>query len=161
MKKTKIMSIIMILVALIIIGVCAFYLINSKRMINKYNGDSFKLINYDIPTFNSALKDKKKLVYAKDTNNIIILRYDIENIKLNDVYAYLEKLSKEGYVVVNLEDLYIRTVNNEKDIQIKINIGSKHLIFEYKLGIDTIEKIDKKANNNIKKELEKENKEQE
>ena len=133
--KNKIM-ILIIIISVATILTCGAYLANSFLMLKKYDVNSFKLDKYKIPTFNSAIKSKKKLVYASERKGIITLKYDIKKIVLNDVYAYLEKLSSEGYTIVNLEDLYMRVVKKDDDIQVRITVGSNHLVFEYKIGID-------------------------
>lgn len=135
-RKNKISIVVIIISALLIIG-CGGYLGYSQYMIKKYDVKSFKLGKYELPTFNSAIKSKKKLLVAIEKEKQITLKYDITKAKLNDVYAYLEKLSTdEGFIVVNLEDTYIRTVNKEKDIQLRIKTSTNHLIFEYTIGID-------------------------
>ncbi len=143
-KKNRVFIIVIICSTILIIG-CLGYLFNSFRLIKKYDVDSFKLGGFEIPTFNSALNSKKKLVAAFEKNGVITLKYDIKKISLNDVYAYLEKLSLKDYVVVNLEDLYMRTVNKEDNIQIKITVGSNHLVFDYNIGIDKEENEEKPA----------------
>ena len=117
-KRNKI-SIIVIICSLLVMGFCATYLIHSYTMLKKYDVDSFKLGDYVIPTLNSAIRTNRKLVVAEEEENLITLKYDITKMTLNDVYAYLGKLSLEDYIVVDLEDLYMRAVNYEKDIQIK------------------------------------------
>ena len=134
-KTNKVITIIMIVSAIVILG-CGGYLLNSYRLLKKYDVNSFKLEKFEIPTFNSAVKSKKKLVAAFERGNTVTLKYDIKKIHLDDVYAYLEKLSSEGYIVVNLEDLYMRVVKLDDNIQIKITIGSNHLVFDYNIGID-------------------------
>ncbi len=159
-KRMKIISIVMIVIAVAIIAVCGIYLYGSQKMISKYDVESFKIGEVEVPSFNSAVKKKKKLLYAGERDGIITLKYDISDIKLNDVLDYLSKLSKDDYVVVNFEDLYMRTINEKKDIQIKVKITSNHLIFEYKSGIDTAERINKKNDEKFKEELNEVNKEQ-
>ena len=157
-KKRSVMAIAMILVSLFCILGCSYYLIHSHRMVKKYDVDSFKLINpktgeeYEIPTLNSALKSKKKLVVAYEEDNLITLKYDISKMKLNDVYEYLSKLSLEGYVIVNLEEFYMRSVNFEKDIQIRIKARSNHLVIEYNVGIDYDEPDSSEKNKEENKE---------
>lgn len=151
-KNSKKWIVLIIASALVIIG-CGGYLFHSYYMVNKYNVDSFKLGKYTLPTFNSALKSKKKLLVAIEEKDKITLKYDITKAKLNDVYAYLEKLSAEGFVVVNLEDTYIRTIHRENNIQIRIKTSTNHLIFEYNIGIDESEPTtDEKAKQEEKKE---------
>ena len=142
---------IIIFSVILIIG-CAGYLINSYRLLKKYDVDSFMLTKFEIPTFNSAVRPMKKLVSASEKNDVITLKYDIKKISLNDVYAYLEKLSLKGYTIINLEDLYMRVVKLDDDIQIRIKVGSNHLVFEYNIGIDYDEE------KSIKKDDEKEDK---
>jgi len=149
-KKSKLRVIIKILIAIwiIIIVLCALYLINSFRLLNKYDVDKFKLDKYEIVTLNGVLKKNRELVYASEKKGVITLKYDIEGISLNNVYEYLEELSSEGYTIVDLEDLYMRVVHMQNDIQIEITIGSNHLVFEHKIGID----YDKEKNDENKDE---------
>lgn len=149
-KINKIL-IVMISVSLLLIFSCGFYLVNSFRLLNKYNVNSFKLDKFEIPTFNSAIKSKKKLVSAAERSGVITLKYDIKKITLNDVFSYLEVLSKKEYSIVNLEDMYIRVVNVKDNIQLRIKMGSNHLVFEYNIGIDKDEETD---NDKKKKETE-------
>jgi len=154
-NKNKILIAVIIVSSLVILG-CAGYLANSFYMLKKYDVNSFKLDKFEIPTFNSALKSKKKLVAAFESKDKITLKYDIKKIKLNDVYAYLEKLSLDGYTIVNLEDLYIRVVKVDDDIQIRIRMGDNHLVFEYNIGIDYDEPdSSEKEKSNEKKDDEK------
>ena len=137
-KKSKLNIVFKILIGIWIITIvlCALYLINSFRLLNKYDVDKFKLDKYEIVTLNGVLKKNRELVYASEKKGVITLKYDIEGISLNNVYEYLEELSSEGYTIVDLEDLYMRVVHIKNDIQIKITIGSNHLVFEHKIGID-------------------------
>ena len=156
--KKNIISIIMIVVSLMAITGCSIYLIKSYRMLKKYDVNSFKLGEFEIPTLNSAIKTKRKLVAAYEEDNLITLKYDISKMKLNDVYDYLGKLSADGFIVVNLEELYMRAVNFEKNIQIRIKARSNHLIIEYNIGIDYSEpdssEKNEEANEEDKKETE-------
>ena len=156
-KKKKIAIILIAVSALVILG-CGYYLFSSYHMLKKYNVNSFKLDGFEIPTFNSALKSKKKLIVAIEEKDKITLKYDISKAKLNDVFAYLEKLSGYGFAVTNLGDTYIRAVNTEKDIQLRIKTSTNHLIFEYNIGIDHDEDEDIKVieDGKIEQEEEKE-----
>lgn len=149
-KKSKLNIIFKILIGIWIITIvlCVLYLINSFRLLNKYDVDKFKLDKYEIVTLNGVLKKNRELVYASEKQGIITLKYDIEGISLNNVYEYLEELSSEGYTIVDLEDLYMRVVHMQNDIQIEITIGSNHLVFEHKIGID----YDKEKNDENKDE---------
>lgn len=129
-----------IFVWIIVILICGTYLFNSFSMVNKYDVDKFKLGKFEITTLNGVLKKNRKLVYASDKNDVVTLKYDINDLTLNNVYEYLQELSSEGYTIVNLEDLYMRVVHLENDIQIRIKIGSNHLVFEHNIGIDYDEK---------------------
>ncbi len=150
-KSNKWLIVVIVVCLLVILG-CGGYLIHSYRMTKKYDVNSFKLGKYELPTFNSAIKSKKKLMAVIEEKDKITLKYDISKAKLNDVYAYLEKLSSDGFVVVNLEDTYIRSIHREKDIQVRVRTSSNHLIFEYTLGIDYSEPDDNKKNENKEKE---------
>lgn len=143
-KKSKIGIFfkIAIVVWVIVILVCGLYLFNSFRMVKKYDVDKFKLGKFEIVTLNGVLNKDRTLVSASEKNGVITLKYDIKEITLNNVYEYLEELSSEGYTVVNLEELYMRVVDLENDIQIRIKIGSNHLVFEHNIGIDYDEKSD-------------------
>lgn len=154
-KKSKLNIIFKILIAIwiIVIVLCALYLINSFRLLNKYDVDKFKLDKYEIVTLNGVLKKNRELVYASEKKGVITLKYDIEGISLNNVYEYLEELSSEGYTIVDLEDLYMRVVHMQNDIQIEITIGSNHLVFEHKIGIDyDKEKPDENKDNESEKD---------
>ena len=118
-KSTKFLIIVIIISSLTVFG-CSVYLINSFRLLKKYDVNSFKLGKFEMPTFNSAVKSKKKLVSASEKNGVTTLKYDIKKIVLNDVFAYLEKLSAEDYTIGVLEDLYMKVVKIDNDIQIKI-----------------------------------------
>ena len=135
-KKKNKFAIIVIIVSFLCISACSYYLISSYLMVKKYDVDSFKFAGSELPTLNSALKSKKKLVVAYEEDNLITLKYDISKMKLNDVWDYLSKLSEFGFAIVNLEDFYMRTVNFEKDLQIRIKARSNHLVIEYNKGID-------------------------
>ena len=97
-----------IFVWIIVILICGTYLFNSFSMVNKYDVDKFKLGKFEITTLNGVLKKNRKLVYASDKNDVVTLKYDINDLTLNNVYEYLQELSSEGYTIVNLEDLYMR-----------------------------------------------------
>lgn len=120
----------------IVILVCGAYLINSFRLIKKYNVDSFKFHDVEIVTFNNNFKSKFKLVSASEKDDKVTLKYDIKNIKMNDILRYFEKLSARGYTVVRIEDTYMRVVNYNDNVQVKIKVGSNHLVFEYRIGIE-------------------------
>lgn len=139
MKKAWI---ILISISVLVILGCSFYLIKSFKLVEKYDTNSFKLDKYEIPTFNSALGNKKRLLVATE-GNVITLKYDVSDIKMDHVFKYLEKLSSEGYVIVNFENeksTYIRIVHRENDIQVRIKSSKKYLIIEYNIGIDYNEK---------------------
>ncbi len=145
-KSNKAM-VVLIVISLLIIAGCSYYLFTSYRMVKKYDVKSFKLQEYTVPTLNSALKSKRELVAASEKDGKITLKYNRKKMTLNDVFAYLGKLSSEGYTVVNLENYYIRSINEEKNIQIRIRVRENHLVIEYNIGIDKNEetKIDKEA----------------
>lgn len=140
MKKAWI---ILISISVLVILGCSFYLIKSFKLVEKYDTNSFKLDKYEIPTFNSALGNKKRLLVATEKKNMITLKYDVSDIKMDHVFKYAEKLSSEGYVIVNYENetrMYMRLVHRENDIQVRIKSSKKYLIIEYNIGIDYNEK---------------------
>lgn len=141
-KKSKgsLATKIIIVLSLLVVVICSFYLYKSLSLVKKYDVDKIKIGEHEIATLNGVLKKNRKLVYASE-GDIITLKYEIEGMTLNNVYEYLGELSSEGYVVWNLEELYMRIVNVEKDVQVRIRVGSNHLVIEYNIGIDKNEKI--------------------
>ena len=156
-KKMGTIAKVMIVISVFCILGCSYYLIHTQRMLKKYDVDSFKLGKFDIPTLNSALKSKKKLVVAYEEDNLITLKYDISKMSLNDVYEYLGKLSLDGFVIVNLEEYYMRAVHFENNIQVRIKARSNHLIIEYNIGIDYDEPDSSEKNKEKEKQEKKDN----
>lgn len=139
-SKTSVFFKSVVVFFIIVILGCSAYLLNSFRLVKKYDVDKFKLGKFEVTTLNGVLKKNRKLVYASEKKGVVTLKYDIKSMSLNNVYEYLEELSSEGYTVVNLEELYMRIVSFKDDIQIRIKIGENHLVFEYNIGIDYDEK---------------------
>ena len=148
-----ILTIIIILSIALMIG-CSYYIINTKNMIKKYDVDTFKLDKYEITTLNGVLRSNKKLIKASSKNGVITLNYDAAKMSLNNIYEYLQKLSSQGYEIVNLEEKYIRLVKKDNDIQIRIKVLDGYVSFEYKIGIDYKEKSDDEKNQNNKENIE-------
>ena len=133
---------------------CSYYIINTKNMIKKYDVDTFKLDKYEITTLNGVLRSNKKLIKASSKNGVITLNYDAAKMSLNNIYEYLQKLSSQGYEIVNLEEKYIRLVKKDNDIQVRIKVLDGYVSFEYKIGIDYEEKSDDEKNQNNKENIE-------
>ena len=149
----NILTIIIILSIVLMVG-CSYYIISTKNMIKKYDVDTFKLDKYEITTLNGVLRSNKKLIRATSKNGVITLNYDAAKMSLNNIYEYLQELSSQGYEIVNLEEKYIRLVKKDNDIQVRIKILDGYVSFEYKIGIDYEEKSDDEKNQNDKENIE-------
>ena len=130
-----ILTIIIILSIVLMVG-CSYYIISTKNMIKKYDVDTFKLDKYEVTTLNGVLRSNKKLIRATSKNGVITLNYDAAKMSLNNIYEYLQELSSQGYEIVNLEEKYIRLVKKDNDIQVRIKILDGYVSFEYKICID-------------------------
>lgn len=148
-----ILTIIIILSIVLMVG-CSYYIISTKNMIKKYDVDTFKLDKYEVTTLNGVLRSNKKLIRATSKNGVITLNYDAAKMSLNNIYEYLQELSSQGYEIVNLEEKYIRLVKKDNDIQVRIKILDGYVSFEYKIGIDYEEKSDDEKNQNDKENIE-------
>lgn len=146
-----ILTIIIILSIVSMIG-CSYYIINTKNMIKKYDVDTFKLDKYKITTLNGVLRSNKKLIRATSKNGIITLNYDASKMSLNNIYEYLQELSSQGYEIINLEEKYIRLVKKDDDIQVRIKVLDGYVSFEYKIGINYDEISDDEKNKNSSEE---------
>ncbi len=148
-----ILTIIIILSIVLMVG-CSYYIISTKNMIKKYDVDTFKLDKYEITTLNGVLRSNKKLIRATSKNGVITLNYDAAKMSLNNIYEYLQELSSQGYEIVNLEEKYIRLVKKDNNIQVRIKILDGYVSFEYKIGIDYEEISDDEKNQNDKENIE-------
>lgn len=148
-----ILTIIIILSIVLMVG-CSYYIISTKNMIKKYDVDIFKLDKYEVTTLNGVLRSNKKLIRATSKNGVITLNYDAAKMSLNNIYEYLQELSSQGYEIVNLEEKYIRLVKKDNDIQVRIKILDGYVSFEYKIGIDYEEISDDEKNQNDKENIE-------
>lgn len=148
-----ILTIIIILSIVLMVG-CSYYIISTKNMIKKYDVDTFKLDKYEVTTLNGVLRSNKKLIRATSKNGVITLNYDAAKMSLNNIYEYLQELSSQGYEIVNLEEKYIRLVKKDNDIQVRIKILDGYVSFEYKIGIDYKEISDDEKNQNDKENIE-------
>ncbi len=148
-----ILTIIIILSIVLMVG-CSYYIISTKNMIKKYDVDTFKLDKYEVTTLNGVLRSNKKLIRATSKNGVITLNYDAAKMSLNNIYEYLQELSSQGYEIVNLEEKYIRLVKKDNDIQVRIKILDGYVSFEYKIGIDYEEISDDEKNQNDKENIE-------
>ena len=148
-----ILTIIIILSIVLMVG-CSYYIISTKNMIKKYDVDTFKLDKYEITTLNGVLRSNKKLIKASSKNGVITLNYDAAKMSLNNIYEYLQELSSQGYEIVNLEEKYIRLVKKDNDIQVRIKVLDGYVSFEYKIGIDYEEISDDEKNQNDKENIE-------
>ena len=148
-----ILTIIIILSIVLMVG-CSYYIISTKNMIKKYDVDTFKLDKYEITTLNGVLRSNKKLIRATSKNGVITLNYDAAKMSLNNIYEYLQELSSQGYEIVNLEEKYIRLVKKDNNIQVRIKILDGYVSFEYKIGIDYEEISDDEKNKNDKENIE-------
>lgn len=148
-----ILTIIIILSIVLMVG-CSYYIISTKNMIKKYDVDTFKLDKYEVTTLNGVLRSNKKLIRATSKNGVITLNYDAAKMSLNNIYEYLQELSSQGYEIVNLEEKYIRLVKKDNVIQVRIKILDGYVSFEYKIGIDYEEKSDDEKNQNDKENIE-------
>lgn len=148
-----ILTIIIILSIVLMVG-CSYYIISTKNMIKKYDVDTFKLDKYEVTTLNGVLRSNKKLIRATSKNGVITLNYDAAKMSLNNIYEYLQELSSQGYEIVNLEEKYIRLVKKDNNIQVRIKILDGYVSFEYKIGIDYEEKSDDEKNQNDKENIE-------
>lgn len=149
----NILTIIIILSIVLMVG-CSYYIISTKNMIKKYDVDTFKLDKYEVTTLNGVLRSNKKLIRATSKNGVITLNYDAAKMSLNNIYEYLQELSSQGYEIVNLEEKYIRLVKKDNDIQVRIKILDGYVSFEYKIGIDYEEISDDEKNQNDKENIE-------
>lgn len=145
---------IIIILSIVLMAGCSYYIISTKNMIKKYDVDTFKLDKYEVTTLNGVLRSNKKLIRATSKNGVITLNYDAAKMSLNNIYEYLQELSSQGYEIVNLEEKYIRLVKKDNDIQVRIKILDGYVSFEYKIGIDYEEISDDEKNQNDKENIE-------